>query len=288
MKTIVYATDFSQNSVPALKFAYDMSKKIKARLVAIHIYDIPTNLGEEMMDPFLFLNTDYYEINQTKLDEFLKINLGDKVDMKNVQAEAIENIIIIEGIISKIKELDAFMVVTGMTGKGAIRDLLMGSVTKKLIEKAPCPVFAIPENISQTQIKTIVYASDFEEEDVDVIHTLATIAKPFKAEIKVVHVATKDLPAADERMEWFKDMLKEKVTYEKLDFEVLLDNDVYNALRIYIGNVSADITAMLERKKGGFLKNVFQRDLVKKMKSYGKIPLLSFNEANYASKKIEG
>jgi len=52
-------------------------------------------------------------------------------------------------------------------------------------------------------------------------------------------------------------------------------------LKSYIDNKEADMVAMLEREKSGFLKKLFHRDLVKEMESFGKVPLLSFNEANY-------
>ena len=82
-------------------------------------------------------------------------------------------------------------------------------------------------------------------------------------------------------MERFKDMLKSKVDYPDIEFELLFSEDVFDTLRIYLGVVNADMVVMLEREKKGFLKKWFHRDLVKKMEDYGEVILMSFNEHNH-------
>ena len=159
--------------------------------------------------------------------------------------------------------------------------MIMGSTTKHLIEKAPCPILSIPADVSHMPIKTIVYATDFEEEDVYAIRKLAEMAEQFDAEIKVIHISTKEEYKGERQMEWFKEMLHEKVKYGRIDFELLFTDDVFDALRIYLGDTGADLMVMLEREKGGFLKKWFHQDLVKKMESYGRVPLLSFRGANH-------
>ncbi len=284
MKTILYATDYSDNSIAALKYADAMSLKIKAQLFVIHIYNIPVVLGSNFEESYMYPEIDYYEINQTRLEQFVEENLGDEIDTKRVKIEAIENSSVIDGIISKAKEINSFFMITGMKGKSALAEILIGNTTKSLIEKAPFPVFAIPDNVRKMRIKNMVYASDFEEEDAEVLQTMVKIAKPFDAKIQVVHFATKHENSANERMEWFKEKLKQKITYKNIEFKVFISRDIYESLQDYIEDVHADVVGMLERKKSGFLNHVFHRDLVKKMASYGKIPLLSFNEKNYSQK----
>ncbi len=284
MKTILYATDYSENSISALKYAYAMSSKIKAQLFIVHVYNIPVTLGSDFEASIMYPEIDYFEINQTRLEEFVAENLGDKIDEKTVKMEAVEHTSVLDGIILKAKELQTFLIVTGMKGKSAVAEILMGNTTKKLIEKAPFPVFAIPDNVKKMKIKNMVYASDFEEEDVEVLQTMVKIAKSFNATIEVVHFATKNEEKANERMEWFKELLKQKISYKNLAFEVFISLDIYKSLQVYIDENQADVIGMLERKKSGFLQNIFHRDLVKKMASYGKIPLLSFNEKNYTQK----
>lgn len=284
MKTILYATDFSENSVSALKYAYAMSSKIGTQLFVIHVFDIPTTLSSGLDEPLIYVENDYFELNQTRIKEFVVDHLGEEIDKKRIKMEAIEDVSVVNGIISKAKELDTFLIVTGMKGKSAFAEILMGNTTKKLIEKAPFPVLAIPENVTKLKIKTMVYASDFEEEDLNGIQIMINIANSFNAKIHVVHFTTKNKSSANERMEWFKDLLKQKVDYANLEFSVFISQNIYESLQIYSESLNADIIGMLERTKNGFVQNIFHRDLVKKMANYGRKPLLSFNEKNFASK----
>ncbi len=282
MKTILYSTDYSENSVAALKYAHKLSEQMGARLVVAHVFDYPTVLGTEMLsEPFPQLEKDAFKTHRAKLEQFYEKHLGDNWNTPNIQLEVVENKSVIKGIISVADEWHAYLIVIGMKGGSAIREMIMGSTTKHLIEKAPCPILSIPSDASHVSIKTIVYATDFEDEDVYAIRKLAEMAEQLDAVIKVIHISTKNEYAGDMKMEWFKKALREKVTYEHIDFDIIFTDDIFDTLRIYLGDKNADLMVMLEREKGGFLKKWFHRDLVKKMESYGRVPLLSFRGANH-------
>tara|TARA_R110001583_G_scaffold165055_1_gene317522 strand:- start:3 stop:845 length:843 start_codon:yes stop_codon:yes gene_type:complete len=280
MKTLIHATDFSENANVALKYAYALSKKINATLWVIHIYD-NSALSSNLNERYLFTNEELKEEKENKIKKLCIEHLETNFEKHNIQIEAIENRSVVNGIISKSDELYASLIITGMKGKSALKDFLMGNTTKALIEKAPCPVLAIPENAVLNEINSIVYASDFEQEDISAIYRLSEIAKIFKAKIKVIHISTKKEYNADEQMQWFKEMLEQKVSYKKIEYALFYSDDIFNFLKIYLTDVNADWVAMLERTKKGLVKKLFHTDLVKKMKNQSNVPLISFNEVNY-------
>ena len=81
-------------------------------------------------------------------------------------------------------------------------------------------------------------------------------------------------------MKWFKDALKERLAYKNIEFKLFISDDIFDSLRVYLGDVGADLVVMLEREKKG-LKKWLHQDLVKKMESYGRVPLMRFNERNH-------
>jgi nucleotide-binding universal stress UspA family protein len=282
VKTILYCTDYSENSKAALKYAYHMAKQMETRLVISHVFDIPTILGTENLDePFPHLEVSAHKSHRFKLEEFCDEHLGSSWQDPNIVLEAFENKSVVDGIISVASEWHAYLIILGIKGGSEIREMIMGSTTRHLLAKAPCPVLSIPSDASYMAIKNIVYATDFEEEDIYALRKLVEMAQQLKAVIKVVHISTKDEYQGDMQMDWFKKMLSEKVTYELIDFELLFTEDVFETLRIYLGDTNADLVVMLEREHKGILKNIFHRDLVKKMESYGRVPLLSFRGANH-------
>ncbi|ASO06984.1 nucleotide-binding universal stress UspA family protein [Arenibacter algicola] len=281
MKTLLYATDYSKNSVTALQFAYNLSQALGMRLVITHTFNFPTVLGVEGLDERPILDGNPVKIHRAQLEKFCTEHLGSKWDNPKIQLEPVLNSSVIKGIISKAEDYHAQLIVVGTKGASGLEEMILGSTTKKLIEKAPCPVIAIPHDVLRRNLDTMVYATDFEEEDIHAIQKLSEIARPLKAKIKVVHISTQEEYAGDLLMEWFKDMLKSKVNYPDIEFELLFSEDVFDTLRIYLGVVNADMVVMLEREKKGFLKKWFHRDLVKKMEDYGEVILMSFNEHNH-------
>jgi len=281
MKTLLFATDYSNNSVSALQLAYNLSQALGTRLVITHIFNFPTVLGVEGQDDQPILEGNPFKIHRAQLEKFCTAHLGNKWEDPKIQLEPVLNSSVIKGIISKAEEYHAQLIVVGTRGASGLEEMILGSTTKKLIERAPCPVIAIPNDVMPIEINTMVYATDFEEEDIHAIQKLSEIAKPLKAKIKVVHISTNEEYAGDLLMEWFKEMLKSKVDYPDIEFELLFSEDVFDTLRIYLGVVNADMVVMLEREKKGFLQKWFHRDLVKKMEENGEIILMSFNEHNH-------
>ena len=132
------------------------------------------------------------------------------------------------------------------------------------------------------EIKTVVYATDYEKEDIYAINKLTEIVKPFKSNIKIVHISEEDEYDGELSMDWFKELLKQQVHYKKIDFKAVSSDDIFDSLKTYLEDVDADLVVMMEREKTGFIKKMFHRDLVKRMESFGNIAFISFNEINYS------
>ncbi|WP_458626092.1 universal stress protein [Winogradskyella sp. PC D3.3] len=282
MKRIVCAVDYSENSVIALKYALAISKTLEANVLVTHVYTYPMPLELEDSYPIPDLVSDTYREEHAKLEEFCVKHLGEDVYEMNVSMEVVEGIAVVDTIVEKANEIQAFMIVTGMKGMSLLKDIIMGNTTRQLIDKANCLVLAVPSDANCSVVKTIVYATDFDADaDIEVIKKISGIAKGFGATLKVVHISTQKDYEVESQMEWFKTMLKEKVDYDKITFEIIFSEAIYESLRVYLGDVGADMVVLLEREENGFLKKVFHRDIVKKLEGYGKVPVMSFNEKNF-------
>lgn len=282
MKTIFYATDYSEKSISALHFAYGLSQQLNAQIVALHVIDVPLVLGSTTSITYARKEVKAFARDKEKLADFCKQYLGNDSKKMNIGIKITEESPIWKGILEKAEESKADLIVLSTKGASPVRKYLLGSTTTKLIEKADCPVLAIPPDTPFKAIDTIVYASDFEGSDIFAIEDLATFAKPLDAEIYVVHITNKDEKTSSEKMEWFKNMLYHKVRYDKLHFETRFGVDVFATLQKYVNETDPDLVAMLEREDNSLLKDLWHRDLVKRMKSEAHYPLLSFNKKNVA------
>lgn len=281
MKSILYATDYSENSVAALKYAYNMSLSLKAKLWVVHVFESPSTMQSRARITFPNLEKDVFKKHNNQLEEFCNKHLGGDIEALNVAVEAVQDKSAVDGIVSKAEKIQSLLIVTGMNSTSKLKRLIMGSTARGLVEKAPYPVLTIPGDTTYNPIKTIVYATDFQPEDLDALCKLATIAKPLDAIIKIVHICPLDKTICDIEKSQRKEKIDKHVKYAKVELDVLYSDDIFNELKTYSERTNADIIGMLERDSTSYASDLFYRNLLKKMKSYGKIPLMSFNAKNY-------
>jgi nucleotide-binding universal stress UspA family protein len=280
MKTILCAIDYSSSSLYALKYAYEMSKRIDANIYVIHVFESAT-LSSSLND-FFFLSDNEIHTNQySKISEYCIKNIGEMDTNLNVNCEAVNDNSVLNAINEKALSINADLIIIGMKGFHNFKDFFVGNTTKKLIEKAVFPVLAVPNEFDNYNVTNIVYATDFKKGDLYAIKNLTEIAEKLNSTIHIVHISVKKELKDIEQMEWFKELLEQEVSYNKLDFRVLFSEDILNTLHNYLEETDATLFAMLERKKEGFIDKIIHGDLVKKFESFINIPLISFNENNY-------
>jgi nucleotide-binding universal stress UspA family protein len=271
---LLYATDFSGNAQRALPFAIRIAEKFSSELIMLHVFEIPTAWKYSQTEDVLQMERQAIEMSEGQLKTLLeKYEVG--LEPRFV---ASGNTSVANGIFALLKEEDPDLIVIGTRGGSKLREFIVGSTTKELIKKSPVPVLAVPENALEFNLKKILYASDFQEEDIDVLRQLIDFARPFGAEITVVHVSTHEEYHGDEKMQHFKGAVKNKFGYEKIDFQLLLSDQIVERLNDFVIRNNYHLLAMLEKERDGLIGRLFHRDHVKKMEFHTSIPLLSFNE----------
>ena len=274
MKKILFTTDFSANATKAFHFALNMAEKHQAELILAHVFDVPTvfnypiEYNPEDMKPGMIKDW------KRSLKEFFE-NYDTKVKAK---FEAIEHPSVVKGILSIIETHKPQLVVVGTKGKSRLKEVILGSTTKALVKHSPIPVMAIPEDASQKDFDKVLYASDLREDDVRALSKLVQLVEPYQPEIEILHIYPDSEYKGIEKIEWFKELVKENITYERISFEILRYDDNFSALHIHMVWNKFDLLVMLEKKRSGIIDKLFHESLVKKMQFHTRIPLLSYHE----------
>ncbi len=287
MKTLLCATDFSDNSVAAIKMANNFRKILNANLHVVHVFDLSATFISTVSIAYAKMEEAAFRDNHAKLLEFCMEHLGRDAQSDRIKYLVEENSIASHGILAKAEEIDPDLLLVGTKGSSAVRELFLGSTASALIEKSDYPVLSIPPGFDRTEINTIVYATAFEEADIQAIQEVAGLAQIIKASIRLVHVSTKAEYAGEEQLLWFREMLREKVDFENISFDLKFSDDVVEVLHAYLDKVKPQLLVMLEREGHSLISNLWHRDLVKRMKLEADIPLLSFHKKNLLQKKAE-
>lgn len=280
MKTLLYATDFSDNSIGALKFAEMLRQRFNAKLFVLHVFDMKPTFMSTVSISYSRLEEAALKEANYKLTQFCTKHLGKDPDALGISLIVSEHGISSIGILTNAEKINADLVIIGTKGSTILKDLFLGSTASTLIDKSYVPLIMVPKKALSKQIEKIVYATAFEEADILAIRKLVSIAAPFKAVIKLVHISLKKEYAGEDQMAWFKEMLRSKVSYPNIEFELRFADNINSALQSYVEEEDPSLLAMLEREGHGLMYSIWHQDIVKHMKSVVNIPLLSFHKSN--------
>lgn len=278
MKKILVTTDFSKNSESAIYYAIDLAKLFKAEVEilnsfvtvpAIGIDGGPGVMNETVMESGI-------ENNEKRLDDLIAGLDKDHVKEISISRHVASGDPVI-AICQRIEDANIDLVIMGTQGESRFEEMLFGSTTVDVMKQANCPVLAIPPDSKFYGIKKIVYATDLEELDIEVIKHLCEFAEVFDAEVIVFHTFLEDNMTAQEDADEFNLLLKQNVQYAKLKKESITYSNTYDAILEVIKKDLANMVVMREKKRGIFSR-LFHPDMVKRINYHTTIPLLTYNE----------
>ena len=139
LKKILCPINHSDCSKEALKYAVSLAMKDEAKLLLLHVIDIRSfNEGLDAMSTQI-PNEETLEQLRAKLLDCIPEEIRDDMD---VEATVIQGIPFAE-IISTAKKKEIDMIVIGSHGRTGLKHMMMGSVSEKVVRKAPCPVLTV-------------------------------------------------------------------------------------------------------------------------------------------------
>jgi len=137
MKKILIAHDGSKSSEKALKQAFEIADKFGSSVTVISV--VPELYLTELME------MDRLRILETLTEEAQKIL--DKIKTKTAGSRPVKTIVAqgnpAEEILETAKKLKADLIVTGSHGRHGAQKFLLGSVSSKLVDHAPCTVLVV-------------------------------------------------------------------------------------------------------------------------------------------------
>jgi len=271
MKIILFPTDFSPSADNALSYATGLCEAMNAKLVLLHAWHVPafaTQVPSETFSEEKVRAEASAHFQKYKANRLLK---GHKITVE----EHVKSGFAVDTIVSEAKECKADLIVMGTKGASGLEEVFIGSNTASVMEKAPCPVLAVPADAKFHPPKKIAFATNYSGNDFDALKFIASIASPFQAELVVVHISN---IIADDYQEDLLNILKEKVEkevhYKNITFDSFTGDSVTDALNSFSHLNKIDLVALAMRKRN-LISRLFDRSLTKKMAYHTHIPLLS-------------
>jgi nucleotide-binding universal stress UspA family protein len=146
---ILYATDLSENSYQAFRYAFSLAQQYSAKIIILHAIE-PLHLAvvysgfEEMVKR----HREEKDINEIRrrLQAFCE---RASLQMGPVSTEVVSKILVpmghpVEEILTAADEEGCDVIVLGSHGKGFMKQTFLGSVSRQVLERSKRPVFVVP------------------------------------------------------------------------------------------------------------------------------------------------
>jgi nucleotide-binding universal stress UspA family protein len=258
MTKILVPFDFSEQAQNALNFSTAIADKFDyVHIEVLHVMETPTSTtmgtmgGGEMM-PDMENQIFFIELmNRRKVQiEELKAKYADSnftfsANIKLGNA--------FKGISESINEENPDLVIMGSKGSSGVEEVLIGSNTEKVVRTAICPVITIKSAVDPKDLKKIVFASDFREDNVEIADGMKRLQHLLGAELYFVVINTPG------NFETSRESIKRiRVFANKFDFSNVTA-EIYNSSSEETGiiefaeDVNADLIAMITHGRTGFL-----------------------------------
>jgi nucleotide-binding universal stress UspA family protein len=208
IKQILCPVDFSDFSRHALQHALLLARWYEAAVTVLHTFHVPSSpvtfsgYPEPIALPAMPVPPQ--EVRQ-QASESLKRFVeevsasGTPVSISAEAGDAVPEIL-------KVAEsLPADVIILGTHGRGGFDRAVLGSVTEKILRKAPCPVLTVPPPVSDAApnapvlFERILCPVDFSDSSMTALKYALSLAQEAEADLLLMHVL-EGLPVTDPKL----------------------------------------------------------------------------------------
>ncbi len=282
MKKILIPVDFSECSVPAIKFSKTLAQKTGAELYFIHVLELPGSnvtrmetgewsFSDDLTSGDVPLMMFLLKETKSKMENLIEESELDGINVKhNIEVGSPG-----ERIVDAAKKYEADMIVMGTHGSSGWNELFVGSNAEKVVRMADRPVLAIKKEINHDP-NNIVFASDFADEVDNIFPQVKTFAEIFKSKVHLLKVNTLDnfesTRADQERIAKFKN--KHNVP----DYPVSIYSDQLKEAGIlhFAKELNADMIILGTHGRRGFAR-FFMESISEELVNHSFCPVMTIN-----------
>ncbi|SHH66740.1 universal stress protein [Winogradskyella jejuensis] len=275
MKNVLIPTDFSENSMNAIRYALELFKYEKTEFYILNAYEDEVYSNHELLEeePFEEVIEMAKNRSQLKLDLLLEEiqTLAPHPRFKYHMVSAYNSLIDEVDKIVIGKDID--IIVMGTKGESYAKTYVFGSNTLQVLKYVSCPVLVIPEFYEYKQPKHVLFASNYlipyrRRE----IKLLSTLLSPFRSIIDMLYISKSD--HLSKRQKDNKAFLEEGLEKLQFKFKHIDSKNVSKAISNYASENEMDLLVMVNTRHS-FLEDMLFRSKVDDICLHTNIPFLA-------------
>ncbi len=276
-KNIVVATDFSESSNTAYRYARQIATHLNASLTVVYVYEIPVDPGQPNYFAYLPSVEELQKSAEMRLSNFIHETGDDNgttmvASRVKVKTEALMGFPA-DRLIELSKDPSTDLIILGTVGEQGWLTKVFGSVALKVMRKAYCPVLLVPQEAEFKNIHHILYAASPESASNKTVSVAIDFAKHFVSALHFVHIdAVFEDPKADSRT-LFKRILDEKAPHLPYTIENVVSMSVGEGVSNYCLKNKVDFVISVTHHRK-FWDSIMHHSITKDLAWQAHLPIL--------------
>lgn len=274
MRKILIPTDFSENSLNAIKYATELFKHGPTEIYLLHafadeVYDTKLRMADLIFED---LQKQAMEKAETALETLKKEIFSFSPNPKHNFHTISEFRLLVDSVNDWVEKENIDVVVMGTKGKTSDKSLTFGSNTLQVIKYVKCPVLAIPSGYSPSSLENILFSTDYllpyKRRE---LKLLSNMAKFFAARIDFLYVSKFEnlsLRQRDNKAFLEAAFIENHIAWHQKD-----GTDITQAVNDFIVEKEVDMLVMINTRHS-YLENILYQSTIEKIGLQIKIPFL--------------
>lgn len=251
LRNILLPTDFSDGANDAMVYAINLAQGTNTTLFILHVKE---QLSDQEIENHFSKIKHHYLFGRNVRVEFL-IATGN----------------ISKSITKQVKQQQIDLIIVGTAGAKAIRGMVSGSITARLIDILPAPIISVPIGCDTLSPKHISIASDNSSiPHISEMYVLNFLAEAFNSRIDIIHINSDpdNIQVSNEIKEAYDNLLE----FSPHKYQIIIGENLIKEISDSIIRNNTDLLTVLHRRNR---YNVgLERSTSKQLAFKSKIPLL--------------
>jgi hypothetical protein len=285
MDTNLLLLDSYNNIEELLTYAFSFSKRLKRKLKIKYVFDFNWMVESYMVgpggsvDPALVAAEknaqEQFKVAEHKIRDIVKDLTSKKDSVKyDVEISSINRIDAVQEEYENNPEL--ILLIGNQQSYTEATGGLIGY--PNLIEHVKCPVLVIPDQTTNFEARSIMYATDYHPEDVESLtHLFTLLNKDENVKFTVLH--NQKEADFEDHTQWtgFKEVVKDETGIKNIEFKLTKKDETLQAIDEFVEHDNPDLIVILKEKKG-FFKQLFNSSETKGVLTHLNKPVMVYHE----------
>lgn len=273
MKNILLPTDFSENSINAMRYALQLFRDTRCSFFLVHTFTPAAYHSGKAFNNFT--SVELVQANRKAASEEIKA-VRDKLirEFNNPNHSfqwSVDFNLLTSKINSMVKNKQIDLILMGTQGATGAREIFLGTQTMYTIKKVKIPVLAVPSGYSFKKPENLLFATDYKilrEEDLKLMKFFIRLCS---GKLHVLNVFTEQGMEEEQRLNQRK--IAEYFEDKKPVFHLTEGNDIPEAVEAFQKKNHIDLIFMVH-KKHSFFENILFKPVINQLVYHTSIPFL--------------